>query len=122
MRPGKGFRGSARSASLLPRRYGLGPERLRSRLREMTAVLDRYEATPTLPVTANTLARHPGIAKELRSVDPAIHGYRHVAYSSLTEEQQARDLDAAVTVFRHHDLPARGFRAPYLAAGETTRA
>src|SRR5205809_6133837 len=117
MRTGKGFRGSARRASLLPRRYGLGPERLRSRLREMAAVLARWAATPTVPVTANTLDRHPGITEDLHGMDPAIHGYRHIAYSSLTEAEQASDLDAAVTAFRRHDLPAHGFRAPYLAAG-----
>ena len=86
----------------------------------MAAVLARWEATPTVPVTANTLDRHPGITEDLRGMDPAIHGYRHIAYSSLTEAEQASDLDAAVTAFRRRDLPAHGFRAPYLAAGEAT--
>src|SRR2546426_3409868 len=121
MRAGKGFRGSARRASLLPLRYGIGPERLRSRLRSMAEVLARWETTPTVPVTTSALERHPALAEDLRRVDPAIHGYRHTRYSALRETEQARDLDEAMASFRRHGLPAHGFRAPYLAANETTR-
>ncbi len=118
---GKGIRGSVRRAGLLPIRYGVGADRIRARLREMTALLARWELTPTIPATAVALDRHPEILAEYASADPAIHGYHHVPYGGAHEADQARDLDAACDAFARHGLPARGFRAPYLRADGTTR-
>jgi len=122
MKAGKGLRGTARRASLLPARYGLTPDKLRTRIRAMTADLSRWEATPTVPVTANALDRHPEIAGDLVGCDSAIHGYRHVRYAGLSEAAQSHDLDLASRAFRNHQVPVQGFRAPYLAADATTRA
>jgi len=118
---GKGIRGSVRRAGLLPMRYGVGAERIRARLREMTALLERWELTPTIPATAVALDRHPEILTEYASADPAIHGYHHVSYAGSPREAQARDLDAACDAFARHGLPTHGFRAPYLRADGTTR-
>jgi len=117
---GKGLGGTVRRAALLPQRYGLSPEKVRTRLREMAALTARWEITPTVPATAIILDRHPGIAKELAAMDPAIHGHRHVPYADLPAADQAKDLDAARATFARHGLPARGFRAPYLSASDTT--
>src|SRR3990172_5267602 len=117
---GKGLGGTVRRAALLPRRYGLSPEKVRTRLREMAALTARWEVTSTVPATAIILDRHPGIAKELAAMDPAIHGHRHIPYAGLPASDQAKDLDAARATFARHGLPARGFRAPYLSASETT--
>lgn len=117
----KGAFAKVRRVTLLPRRYGFSSDKLRSRLREMTSKLHRLEITPTIPVTGRTLECHPELRSELETVDPAIHGYRHVAYSSLSPHEQARDLDTARQVFTNHGLPVRGFRAPYLRANEATR-
>ena len=119
-RLGKGVLDSVRRAALLPRRYGLRPERIRSRLREMSAALRRFDITPTVPVTAITLDRHPSIAADLAGLDVAIHGYRHIAYSGRPAASQARDLDAARASFSRHGIESRGFRAPYLLADATT--
>jgi len=117
---GKGLGGTVRRAALLPQRYGLSPEKVRTRLREMAALTARWEVTPTVPATAIILDRHPGIAKELAAMDPAIHGHRHIPYAGLPASDQAKDLDAARATFARHGLPARGFRAPYLSASDTT--
>ena len=66
---GKGLGGTVRRAALLPQRYGLSPEKVRTRLREMAALTARWEVTPTVPATAIILDRHPGIAKELAAMD-----------------------------------------------------
>jgi peptidoglycan/xylan/chitin deacetylase (PgdA/CDA1 family) len=87
----------------------------------MIDLLQRLDITPTIPVAARTLERHPEFRLELEQVDPAIHGYRHVAYADMTRAEQEQDLHAARGVFKRHGLPVRGFRAPYLAANSTTR-
>lgn len=121
-RAGKGFRGSIRRAAMLPERYSLGPSRIRSRLKEMTDCLRRWDMTPTIPATASSLDRHPEIVREIAGIDHAIHGYRHVAYANRPREEQAADLDRAMASFTRHGLRPRGFRAPYLSADETTLA
>lgn len=117
----KGFGGTLRRLSLLPRRYGISSFKVRTRLREMIELLQRLEVTPTIPITAQTLERHPELRSELGTVDPAVHGYRHVAYARMSPSEQGRDLEAARRIFANHGLATRGFRAPYLAANETTR-
>jgi peptidoglycan/xylan/chitin deacetylase (PgdA/CDA1 family) len=87
----------------------------------MIGFLHQLDITPTIPITALTLERHPEFRTELGTVDPAVHGYCHVAYAAMTPGEQERDLDSARRVFASHGLPTRGFRAPYLAANETTR-
>src|SRR3972149_1344580 len=118
---GKGLGGTVRRAPPLPQRYVLSPEKVRTRLREMAALTGRWDVTPTVPATAIILDRHPGIAKELAAMDPAIHGYRHIPYAGLPAADQAKDLDAARATFARHGLPARRFPAPYLSASDTTR-
>jgi hypothetical protein len=120
-RADKGVAGTLRRLSLLPRRYGLTSARMRTRLRGMVDLLQRLDITPTVPITAETLNHHPELLSELGTVDPAVHGYRHVAYARMNAAEQERDLDAARNVFAKYGLPTRGFRAPYLAANETTR-
>ncbi len=117
----KGFHGAMQRTTLLPIRYGVSPERIRARLLAMVALLERWEAIPTIPVTAVALDRHPRIASALSGADLAIHGYRHVAYANLSPTEQAADLDAARAVFLRHGLRAEGFRAPYLRSNEATK-
>jgi hypothetical protein len=117
----KGVGGTIGRLTLLPRRYGFTTAKIRRRLRGMIELLQKIDMTPTIPITAQTLERHPELRLELETVDPAVHGYRHVAYASMSAAEQGRDLDAAKGVFVRHGLPTCGFRAPYLAANETTR-
>lgn len=117
---GKGIRGTIRRASLLPVRYGLGPDRILSRLLRMASMVGRWEAMPTIPVTAIVLERHPTLRGQLAEFDLAVHGYRHVSYADLSREEKAADLQAACQVFANRGLAPRGFRAPYLQADEAT--
>ena len=117
---GKGIAGLLHRATLLPTRYGLGPERIQARLQRMQATLERSEVTPTIPVSAVALERHPGISQVLRTVDVAVHGYRHVDYTTLTPAEQADDLDTALRIFRGQGFNPNGFRGPYLRASRDT--
>jgi len=87
----------------------------------MEALLQRWEAVPTVPTTAIVLERHPELARSLNGSDIAVHGYRHVAYTDLSAKQQAEDLDSAIQVFTRQGLAVHGFRAPYLRADRTTQ-
>ncbi len=119
-RPGKGFRGAVRRATVLPQRYSLSPSRIRSRVKEMTDCLRRWDMVPTIPATASALDRHPEIVREIAQVDHAIHGYRHTTYADRPRAEQAADLDRAIGSFTRHGLRSQGFRAPYLSADGTT--
>ena len=120
-RVGKGLPGTLRRISSIPRRYGVRAAKMQQRLRGMIDLLQSLEITPTIPITARTLERHPEFGSELRAVDSAVHGYHHVAYAEMTPTEQQRDLDSARQVFVRHGFPVRGFRAPYLSANGTTR-
>jgi len=117
----KGIVGTIKRATLLPLRYGMTSERILARLLSMEALLQRWDAVPTVPVTAIVLERRPELARSLNGSDIAVHGYRHIAYADLSAKQQAEDLDSAMQVFIRHGLAVHGFRAPYLRADRTTQ-
>ena len=116
----KGLKASFRRAAILPARYGLGSNRIRSRLLRLSMAMASWEVTPTVPVTAIVLDRHRGLTRDLRGFDVAIHGNRHVRYAGRSFEEQAADLDAARSTFVRHGIDVQGFRAPYLAADGNT--
>ena len=116
----KGFSGTVYRASLLPVRYGIGPDRIVSRLVRMIAMMARRDSRPTIPITASVLERHPEILRSLHDADLAVHGYRHISYADLPFDEKRSDLDAACTVFSNLGLIVRGFRAPYLRVDRET--
>jgi len=116
----KRFREKVRRVAMLPARYGLGPERMGRRIERMVAFMNRWEMRPTIPVTASVLDRYPGVISSLKGADLAIHGYHHRSYAGMSVEEQAADLDAAISAFGRHGLVAEGFRAPYLATNPAT--
>ena len=116
----KGLRGKVSRVVVLPARYGLGPDRMGRRIERMIAFMSHWEAQPTIPVTASVLDRHPSVISSLRGADLAIHGYRHRSYANMSVDQQAADLDAAISAFGRHGLVTDGFQAPYLSTNPAT--
>jgi len=114
----KGLRGSVRRA--VPIRYGITPEKIRRQLHLMVDTVTASDCSPTIGVTASNLDRHPKISADLAGLDLIVHGYQHVSYGALTEEEQARDLDQACLAFSVSGLRATGFRAPYLSTNAAT--
>ncbi len=105
---------TVKRAALLPLRYGMGSAAIEKRLKSMGTLLQRWGLKPTVPTTGSVLKLHPSIRRILADFDVAIHGYRHVAYSDLSMETVALELESALEAFRDANLPVNGFRAPYL--------
>lgn len=116
----KGLGGSLQRLAVLPFRYGIGPDRLRTRLNRMNAYLARWDVVPTIPVTGVLLRRYPFLAGTLRNIDVAIHGFCHVPYDAMSAIEQVNDLDLALESFEQYGLYVRGFRSPYLRAARGT--
>lgn len=122
LRSRKGAWATVRRSALLPIRYGVTIDKLERDLRLMVETGERAEFKPVIGVPATVLERHSDIVGSLVGVDLLVHGYEHVAYGLLTDEEQGYDLDRACSVFTKFSLPACGFRAPYLCISSGTPA
>jgi len=118
----KGLANLLRRAWTIVARTGFTPRRMRRALLEFADVLTEHGAQATFPVTAVTLARHPGVFRQVLAraptVELAIHGHRHIDLSMQSEDQQAAAVQQAAALFRAHAVPFVGFRAPYLRWNE----
>jgi len=114
----KGLANLLRRAYAIVSRTGFTPRRMRRSLAAYAELLSRYTARATFPVTAMALHRHPGVFRQLLAhaptVDLAIHGHRHTDLSTLSEAEQAAEIEQAAALFRAEGIPFVGFRAPYL--------
>jgi len=56
-------------------RYGLSSRKMQSNLELYLAILQRYSAVPSFPITAKVLSRYPKIIKEFskKGVEFAVH-------------------------------------------------
>src|SRR5213593_3179549 len=115
-----GFRRTVRRACTLPARYGLTPVKILKQLQLMVNTAQAADCSPTIGVTAANLERHPRISSDLAGLDLVVHGYKHVGYGSLSDEEQTRDLNRACSAFSAAGLRASGFRAPYLEISSST--
>jgi peptidoglycan/xylan/chitin deacetylase (PgdA/CDA1 family) len=113
---GKGPAYFLKRVKILAERYGLTPARMDSSLQQLTHVLHRFNCQATLPVTAVVLARNPHIIQKYQAqgIEFIVHGYTHIDYSELTQEQQLAHLRQARLIFAREGVAAAGFRAPYL--------
>ena len=116
----KGFRGTIQRAAILPVRYGATTSKIHRCLNGMISLCERFDFEPTIATTVSVLDRHRELVSSLGDVDVAVHGFHHVAYSRLTREQQANDLELAIRTLNRLGLSARGFRAPYLSVSRDT--
>jgi len=84
-------------------------------LRNIFDVMEQYEARFTFPVVASVALKNPeliqGIIKSGHEV--AVHGFEHIKYGYLSEQQQEGDIKKAVNAFEELGIPLNGFRAPY---------
>jgi len=99
-------------------RLGVTPTSMARSLAAFSALLARYDAPATFPVTAATAARHPGVLHKLLAgparIELAVHGCRHVDHSLLPAADLSDELARAREIFDATNLPFSGFRAPYL--------
>ncbi|MDQ2743454.1 MAG: polysaccharide deacetylase family protein [Chloroflexota bacterium] len=111
-------RGPRNALNRLPtivERFGISPRKSEVNLSMLMDVVERHGVRPTLPVTAVTALRHPGIIRALqdRGAEMAAHGYVHNDYASLSAEQQRRQVREARTTLEGLGLAIRGWRCPY---------
>ncbi len=112
----KGIRGVLSTGFGLIGRYGAGSSKMRANLRCLIELLERHDAVATLPITARTLERNLDTIHGLdtRRIEWALHGYRHVDYSTQHSDTFRDDVRAGKEVFRAARIPLWGYRAPYL--------
>ena len=84
-------------------------------LQNIFIVMERHQAKFTFPITASVALKNAEWSREiLRSRhEVAVHGFNHVNYSYVTEQQQDDDMKNALEAYKKLDVPVCGFRAPY---------
>jgi peptidoglycan/xylan/chitin deacetylase (PgdA/CDA1 family) len=77
--------------------------------------MEQYQAKFTFPIVASIALKHPQLTREILRYghEIAVHGYKHVRYTYLTEPQQESDIKMALDAFKKMGIPVYGFRAPY---------
>ena len=91
-------------------------------LRNMFDAMEPHQVKFTFPMVASVAAKNPTLTREIltRGHEIAVHGFKHLNYSYLTEQQQDYDIKKALTAFNTMDVPVCGFRAPYNTYTEDT--
>jgi hypothetical protein len=103
-------------------RFGISPERFVRLLDRYSTVTRTLNCTPTFPIPAQILKRHPGLIRALcrRGVEMAVHGYIHTDYGVLPLEEQDKHFKKAVAIFNECRVSFTGFRAPFLRINDRT--
>jgi len=91
-------------------------------LRNIFDVMEQYEARFTFPIVASIALKNIEHVNEILTFghEVAVHGFKHVMYTYLSEPQQENDIKKAVKTFKELGIPTRGFRAPYNTYTEHT--
>jgi hypothetical protein len=89
---------------------------MEAKLDQYINILREHNISPTFPITAGILERHPQIVKKYSNdgVEFAIHGYQHTDYSRLSEGKLLQHLEKSVELFKKNNITFFGFRFPYL--------
>jgi len=111
----------ARIRSILSR-FSVSSAKYEDLLRRYSDITRQAGLKPTLPITAVTLKRHPGLIRELcqQGVEFAVHGYIHTDYNVLSMTEQKRHYKKAVDIFKDCQIPFTGFRAPFIRVNDNT--
>ena len=85
-------------------------------------VMELHQAKFTFPVVASVAAKNIELTREIlrRGHEVAVHGFKHVNYSYITERQQDKDIGKALDTFKALGIQVYGFRAPYNVYTEDT--
>ena len=84
-------------------------------LRNMFNVLELHQAKFTFPLIASVASKNAELTREILRCghEVAVHGFKHVNYSYITERQQDDDIRKALDAYKALDIQVYGFRAPY---------
>ena len=112
----KGSYNFARRLRTVFTRFGFSESPIRHALYTIIDTLQQYNGAPTFFIPAVVLDRHPKLISEiaLDGAEIGIHGYVHNDYRTLSESEQYKQTEKAVSIFQHLQIPYQGFRNPYL--------
>lgn len=84
-------------------------------LKNIFEVTKLYQAKFTFPIVASVALKNPELTHEIlrHGHEVAVHGFKHIKYTFLTERQQEDDIKKALDAFKVMGIPVHGFRAPY---------
>lgn len=84
-------------------------------LKRIFDILEEYDSSFTFPLVAHIAKSHQDYVDFLKSYsyEIAIHGFKHIRYQYLKEDQIELDLKLATEIFKELKIPYNGFRAPY---------
>lgn len=113
---GKGLLSSMRRGTQIASRYGTTPGKMNRAMAQLAGLLADFGCGATIPITATALQRNlRAIEKyQAQGLEFAIHGYRHIDYSRLSQAEQVTQLELAWRAFSAAGLQPQGFRCPYL--------
>lgn len=120
---GKGLSSLIKRVGSLFLGYGITSRRYTGVLMQFQALLGKYNCEATFPITINVLNRHPELIEKFheRSIEFAVHGFRHVDHTVLSEDQLQADFLQISDVLKQLGTPLAGFRSPYLRWDTNTR-
>lgn len=84
-------------------------------LQNIFNVMERHQAKFTFPTTASVALKNAELTREIlrQGHEVAVHGFNHINYSYVSEQQQDNDIRNALEAYKKLDIPVCGFRAPY---------
>lgn len=96
-------------------RFGFSERPIRLALHTIMDSLRQYNGAPTFFIPAVVLGRHPALIAEIArgGAEIGIHGYVHNDYRTLSEGEQYKQTEQAISVFQQLQFPFQGFRNPY---------
>src|SRR5215469_17320823 len=108
----KGSYNFARRLRTVFTRFGFIESPIRHALYTIMDTLQQYNGAPTFFIPAVVLDRHPKLISEiaLDGAEIGIHGYVHNDYRLLSESEQYKQTEKAVSIFQHLKIPYQGFR------------
>jgi peptidoglycan/xylan/chitin deacetylase (PgdA/CDA1 family) len=112
----KGAHNFARRLGTVFTRFGFSEARTRRGLLSIVDSVKQHHGSPTFFIPAVVLERHPTLIAEIthEGAEIGVHGYVHNDYRTLSKEQQFRQTQKAISVFKRVRIPYYGFRNPYL--------
>lgn len=112
----KGIHNFARRLATVFTRFGFGEGPTSRALRTIVETVQEYQGSPTFFIPAVVLGRHPALMAKVAGsgAEIGIHGYVHNDYRSLSGQEQYKQTEKAITVFKKTNMEFQGFRNPYL--------
>jgi peptidoglycan/xylan/chitin deacetylase (PgdA/CDA1 family) len=111
----KGAINSAKRIAYMLNRYGLGSQKMKANILKYTAILKKYNIKGTFFITVESAILHKDFLANLKGIELAVHGYKHINYVTLHKDVKENHLQKINDIFKNPNFLTNGFRAPYLS-------